>query len=160
MAFFFAALGQAYQDTHANNFVSTVKGAHRWLGFIHAMYMVGCLVAPFVATSVASSGSSHWHFFYATPIGLGVVNLLLVWVAFHEWATVKQSSQSEGAATSRQRDAQIEIQKTLSTIGVWLLSLFFFFYIGAVITAGGKSLHTDSSDCATNGSRLDRRISG
>ncbi|KAL2851561.1 major facilitator superfamily domain-containing protein [Aspergillus pseudoustus] len=137
VTFFVAALGQAYQDTHANNFVATVQGAHRWLGFIHAMYMAGCLVAPFVATGVASSESSRWHFFYATPLGLGVLNLLLVWVAFREWATMKQSSQSEEATTSRQRDARTEMQKTLSTAGVWLISLFFFFFLGAVITAGG-----------------------
>ncbi|KAJ0413328.1 hypothetical protein BJY00DRAFT_319902 [Aspergillus carlsbadensis] len=29
------------------------------------------------------------------------------------------------------------MQKTLSTAGVWLISLFFFFFLGAVITAGG-----------------------
>ncbi|KAL3467707.1 major facilitator superfamily domain-containing protein [Aspergillus heterothallicus] len=142
VAFCVAALGQAYQDTHANNFVATVKGAHRWLGFIHAMYMAGCLVAPFVATGVASSGESRWHYFYAFPLGLGVVNLILVWVAFREWATLKTSTnntQSEGVRVrmSRQSEARIEMQKTISSKGVWLLSLFFFFFLGAVITAGG-----------------------
>ncbi|KAL4976865.1 major facilitator superfamily domain-containing protein [Aspergillus desertorum] len=92
VTFFIAALGQAYQDTHANNFVATVKGAHRWLGFIHAMYMGGCLVGPFVSTAVASSGrTSHWELFYTTPLGMGVVNLVLVWVAFREWATMRQN---------------------------------------------------------------------
>lgn len=144
VAFFSAALGQAYQDTHANNVVFTVKGAHRRLGFIHAMYMAGCLIAPFAATGIASSGSSRWHFFYPAPVGLGMVNLLLVWVAFREWATMKQRAQSEEAATSRQSDTRIEMQKTLSATSVWLLSLFFFFDIGAVITASGKSLDSAS----------------
>ncbi|OJJ08126.1 hypothetical protein ASPVEDRAFT_155847 [Aspergillus versicolor CBS 583.65] len=137
VTFAIAALGQGYQDTHANNFVTTVKGAHRWLGFIHAMYLAGCLVAPFVATGVASSSSSHWHFFYATPLGLGVLNLLLVWVAFREWSTIKKRSQSEGVTPSRQHNALVEMQKTLGSAGVWLISLFFFFFLGAVITAGG-----------------------
>ncbi|KAJ0419869.1 major facilitator superfamily domain-containing protein [Aspergillus carlsbadensis] len=140
VTFFVAALGQAYQDTHANNFVATVKGAHRWLGFIHAMYMAGCLVAPFIATGVASSGEHHWHFFYAAPVGLGVLNLGLVWVAFREWATFKQVVQAgtgEQPTVSRQKDARVEMQKTLSSGGVWLISLFFFFFLGAVITAGG-----------------------
>ncbi|KAL2808255.1 major facilitator superfamily domain-containing protein [Aspergillus granulosus] len=137
VTFCFAALGQAYQDTHANNFVATVNGAHRWLGFIHAMYMAGCLVGPFIATGVASSGASHWELFYAAPLGLGVVNLLLVWVAFREWASLKQITRSDEAGTSRRRDAKVEMQKTLSTAGVWLVSLFFFFFVGASITAGG-----------------------
>ncbi|KAL4742442.1 major facilitator superfamily domain-containing protein [Aspergillus similis] len=140
VTFFIAALGQAYQDTHANNFVATVKGAHRWLGFIHAMYMGGCLVGPFVSTAVASLGrSSHWELFYTTPLGMGVVNLGLVWVAFHEWATMRQREQggpAEGPA-SRKQDATAEIKRTLATPAVWLLSLYFFFFLGAAITAGG-----------------------
>ena len=38
--FFLVAIGQAYNDTHANTFVAGVKGAHRWLAVIHASYMV------------------------------------------------------------------------------------------------------------------------
>ncbi|KAL4864942.1 hypothetical protein BDV12DRAFT_158379 [Aspergillus spectabilis] len=139
VTFFLAGLGQAYQDTHANNFVATVKGAHRWLGFIHAMYMGGCLVAPFVATAVASSGgSSHWQLFYTTPLGMGVLNLVLTCVAFREWVNMKQPDQNGTAvAISRQREARVEMQKTLSTPAVWLVSLYFFFFLGAAITAGG-----------------------
>ncbi|KAL2859898.1 putative MFS transporter [Aspergillus lucknowensis] len=144
VTFFFAALGQAYLDTHANNWVSTVKGAHRWLGFIHAMYMAGCLVGPFVSTAVASasasagSSTSHWQLFYTTPLGLGVINLVLVCVAFREWMTVKEHSQSETTeSTSRQREARREMQKTLATPSVWFLSLYFFFFLGVAITAGG-----------------------
>ncbi|KAL4883493.1 major facilitator superfamily domain-containing protein [Aspergillus karnatakaensis] len=138
VTFFIAALGQAYQDTHANNFVASVKGAHRWLGFIHAMYMGGCLVAPFVATAVASSGStSHWQLFYTTPLGMGILNLVIACIAFREWITMKERDVSGTVASSRQRDARVEMQKTLSTPGVWLVSLYFFFFLGAAFTAGG-----------------------
>ncbi|KAL4797811.1 major facilitator superfamily domain-containing protein [Aspergillus venezuelensis] len=139
VTFFLAALGQAYQDTYANNFVSTVKGAHRWLGFIHAMYMAGCLVGPFVATGVASSGSnSNWGLFYTAPLGLGVINLILVYVAFREWITLKKTEgEAVQSPTSRKQEATAEMRKTVSTPGVWLISLFFFFFLGAVITAGG-----------------------
>ncbi|KAL4949893.1 major facilitator superfamily domain-containing protein [Aspergillus filifer] len=139
VTFFLAALGQAYQDTYANNFVSTVKGAHRWLGFIHAMYMAGCLVGPFVATGVASSGlSSNWGLFYTAPLGLGIINLTLVYVAFCEWITLKKSEgEAMQSSTSRNQEATAEMRKTMSTPGVWLISLFFFFFLGAVITAGG-----------------------
>src|SRR4051812_17496868 len=52
--FFIQAAGMSFQDSHSNTFVASVNGAHRWLGFIHAMYALGCLVAPFVATGIAS----------------------------------------------------------------------------------------------------------
>ena len=38
--FFLVAVGAAYNDTQANTFVATVKGAHRWLAVIHASFMV------------------------------------------------------------------------------------------------------------------------
>ena len=139
VAFCFASLGQAYQDTHANTFIASVKVAHRWLGFIHAMYMAGCLAGPFISTAVASSGSeTTWQWFYTAPLGLGVINLVLVCVAFREWITIKRSIPSTATTpSSREQEAKREMQKTLVTPNVWLISLYFFFFLGAVITAGG-----------------------
>jgi hypothetical protein len=39
---------------------------------------------------------------------------------------------------SNMQNALKEMQKTLELPGVWVLSLYFFFFLGAVITAGGK----------------------
>jgi fucose permease len=44
-----------------------------------------------------------------------------------------ESEESE----SKGKTAWKEIKATLSLPGVWLLSLFFFFFLGAAITAGG-----------------------
>lgn len=155
MTFFIASLGQAYNDTHANTFVSELRGtAHRWLGFIHAMYMAGCLVGPFVATGVASvNEESRWNLFYIFPLGLGVVNLALVGLSFHDRVgflsrkkTVATGATNDEALSHDQyqpervstgKAAVNEMKETLSTPGVWLLSLFFFFFLGAAITAGG-----------------------
>ncbi|KAJ5286316.1 hypothetical protein N7524_001622 [Penicillium chrysogenum] len=137
VTFFLASLGQAYNDTHANTFVSALNGAHRWLGFIHAMYMAGCLVGPFVATGVASANvDSKWYLFYLFPLGVGVVNLAFVGGSFRDRmaASTVRGKQGNGTASS---SALKEIKDTLSTPGVWLLSLFFFFFLGATITAGG-----------------------
>lgn len=140
VTFLFASLGQAYQDTHANTFVSSVPAAHRWLGFIHAMYMAGCLVGPFVSTAVASADpQTRWNFFYAAPLGLGVINLALVLVAFRDHLAWKKPEQDQtGGQSPTGQGAWKEMQSTLRTPGVWLLSLFFFFFLGAVITAGGE----------------------
>lgn len=145
ITFWLVSLGQAYQDTHGNTYVAGLKGAHRWLAFIHAMYMAGCLVAPFVSTVVASAGEkSHWFLFYTFPLGLGVANMALVFGAFRDTVTVNRSkpvvvegTNEEGNELSRNEDAMSLIKETLRDRSVWLLSLFFFFFMGATLTASG-----------------------
>jgi fucose permease len=155
VTFFLASLGQAYNDTHANTFVSSLNGAHRYLGFIHAMYMAGCLVGPFVATGIASANvDSKWYLFYLFPLAVGVVNLGLLGFSFRDcMAKVVLRREVEG------KSAWKEIKDTLSTPGVWLVSLFFFFFLGATITAGGMCLFVSILDCwLTDWARLDGRV--
>jgi hypothetical protein len=38
VTFFLQAAGMTYNESHANTFVASIDGAHRLLGFIHAMY--------------------------------------------------------------------------------------------------------------------------
>lgn len=144
-SFWFAHIGQGYQDMHANSWVATVKAAHRWLGFIHAMYMAGCLVGPFVATGIASANDiSKWCLFYTFPIGLNVINVLATAYAFRSTLAVKRKGhahdEQEGQPVqrkSRNKDALKEMQATLKIRSVWLLALYFFFFLGVAITAGG-----------------------
>lgn len=157
VTFWLVSIGQAFQDTHANTFVAGIgAGSHRWLAFIHAMYMAGCLVGPFVSTAIASAGGedarSHWYLFYTFPLAIGVANLALVMVAFRDTTRLhkKQSAASDAAepidqdgqqeqhaSVSRNKGAVTLIRATVSTPSVWLLCLFFFFYLGAVLTASG-----------------------
>lgn len=145
ITFCLASLGQAYQDTHGNTFVAGVKGpgTHRWLAFIHAMYMAGCLVGPFVATGVASAG--RWELFFCFPLGLAVLNLVFVAFAFRNTLRLKPRKPAVEAnigvdsslAASRNESAMLLVKETLGDKNVWLLSLFYFFFLGATITASG-----------------------
>ncbi|KAF5005967.1 hypothetical protein FDECE_7636 [Fusarium decemcellulare] len=145
VTFWLASLGQAYQDTHGNTYVAGTKGSHRWLAFIHAMYMAGCLVGPFVATGVASSGSvSRWYLFYTFPLGIGVINVALVMVAFWDTLRIKRKQpatertlEADQEPVSRNEDALMLMKETLKNKSVWLISLFFFFFLGATLTASG-----------------------
>ncbi|PYI31138.1 MFS transporter [Aspergillus indologenus CBS 114.80] len=146
VTFFLASLGQAYNDTHANTYVASVKAAHRWLGFIHAMYMAGCLVGPLVATAVASAGATaQWNLFYLAPLSLGVLNLVFVMTALHDQLTTRSATfdpsperpQEDAHPDSKSHRALVEIKNTLRVPTVWLASLYFFFFLGAAITAGG-----------------------
>ncbi|KAM0405666.1 hypothetical protein HYE67_009997 [Fusarium culmorum] len=145
VTFWLASLGQAYQDTHGNTFVAGTKGSHRWLAFIHAMYMAGCLVGPFVATGIASVGStSRWYLFYTFPLAIGVLNVAFVVYAF--WDTLKlkrkqkpteRTLEADESPASRNEDAFSLIKETLRNKNVWLVSMFFFFFLGATLTASG-----------------------
>lgn len=148
VTFWLASLGQAFQDTHGNTFVAGTKGSNRWLSLIHAMYMAGCLCGPFVATAVASAGEeSHWYLFYCFPLGLGVANLTLVFVAFRDTFGLVRKQPAVGevradaelaSPDSPEKDtAMTLIKDTLKTRSMWLLSLFFFCFLGATLTASG-----------------------
>jgi hypothetical protein len=64
LSLFLQAAGMAYNESHANTFAASVDGAHRLLGFIHAMYALGCLIASFVATAIAVNLPDRWSLFY------------------------------------------------------------------------------------------------
>ncbi|OLN85437.1 Bypass of stop codon protein 6-like protein 5 [Colletotrichum chlorophyti] len=143
VTFWLVCLGQAYQDAGANAYVASVKAAHRWLAFIHALYTAGCLVAPFVATPIASTGeTSRWYLFYSFPLGIGVANFALTSFAFRD--TIKRSRR-RGTQAQPQPDTNVEEKKTASQLmkaalmskSLWMISLFFFFLLGASITASG-----------------------
>ena len=137
LTFFVTGLGQAYQDSHANTFVSSVKGAHRWLGFIHAMYGAGLLVSPFVATTIAvSTTQKWWTLFYLFPLGLSAANLAMVLVTFRESVALRLERQ--GDPEPERRSVMVEAKQMLKTRDIWIFCLFFFFYLGACSTSGGK----------------------
>jgi len=140
--FFISSLGVAFQDSHSNTFVSTVNDAHRWLGFIHAMYALGALVSPFVATPIAASMQPKRSIFYVFLVGLGVVNMVGVLVAFRD--SIRSLSRSlstseDGHAPGRGVEAFRGMANTLRLRVVWILSIYFFFMLGIGITAGGMS---------------------
>jgi fucose permease len=156
VTFLLVCVGQGYQDTHGNTFVASTNSAHRGLAFIHAMYMAGCLCGPFVSTAVASANSpSQWYLFYLFPLGLGVINMCLVLYAFRDSLGFKRKTRIDPAnipgnvpgvpeqqlpetqdAADNNR-ALVLMRETLASRNVWLLSLFFFFFLGATLTASG-----------------------
>ena len=141
VTFFLQAAGMGYQDSHANAFVASIKGAHRWLGFIHAMYALGCLVAPFVATPLAARMGNRWPLFYLVLVGVGSVNIIATGVTFRDTLRIRRKIQasetSQEGTTSRNRSAFRDMVATLKAPPVYLLSMFYFFMLGTGITAGG-----------------------
>ncbi|KDN70984.1 putative glucose and galactose transporter [Colletotrichum sublineola] len=142
-SFWLVCLGQAYQDAAANAYVASVKAAHRWLASIHALYMAGCLIAPFVATPISSTGNtSRWYLFYIFPLAVGVVNLALTSYAFRDTiiAGRRRGILERGhpeMEVGETKSASALMKSALMTKSLWMISLFFFFLLGASITASG-----------------------
>ncbi|KFY35218.1 hypothetical protein V494_06107 [Pseudogymnoascus sp. VKM F-4513 (FW-928)] len=143
VTFFLAAVGAAFQDAQANAFVATIKSAHRWLGVIHASYGAGCVVGPLVAAAIASNKPDQWALFYGFAIGIAGLNMGLVTLAFWEDTTygkkVAEASgeESEEGVQGSFGKAWVEMRETAAQKEVWLLSVFYFFYLGLAITLGG-----------------------
>lgn len=165
VSFFVQTLGMALQDAHGNTFVSSANLAHRWLGFIHASYAAGTLLGPPIATAIASKGAAaaaagvaadqttgdHWTRVYFVLLGLGVLNLVAVVVGFSD--TIWQGQrvitpvadgefaevESGTIQTSQSKAAMKDMRDLFSLRSFWTISLFYFFELGAWMTASGAS---------------------
>jgi nitrate/nitrite transporter NarK len=104
------------------------------------MYMAGCLVGPLVATAIATT-DSRWYLFYVVPSGLGIINLTLIVIAFRDNMTVRMRRHvvDQSGQSSVGHDALLEMKNTLRLPAVWIMSLYFFFFLGAAVTAGGEA---------------------
>ncbi|KAF2209949.1 hypothetical protein CERZMDRAFT_113662 [Cercospora zeae-maydis SCOH1-5] len=141
-SFFPICLGQGLQDSQANTFVSMIVKAHRWLGVIHGSYSVGGLCGPLLASAIASNLDGNWAAFYYVPTGIGALNLALCIYAFRDDITIGKriTSTAQRLSHMEQRRSKVawrELKGAMNQKSVWLLSAFFFLYIGAALTMGG-----------------------
>ena len=99
------------------------------------------MVGPLVATATAVRMPEEWYRFFWVLLGVAGVNGGVVAWAFRR--DVGRSTGREGEEAGEPNEmaamgAWQEMKRTLRERVVWLLSLFFFFYLGAGITAGGE----------------------
>lgn len=139
--FFLQAAGMAFNESHANTFVASLQKSHRPLRFIHAMYALGTLVSPFVATAIASAAPARWALFYSYLIGIGGINMLAAALVFKESLKMHSKpdldSHQPSARMSRRKQANRDTVAALKSPPVYLLSMFYFFMLGTGITASG-----------------------
>ncbi|KAI8965707.1 MFS general substrate transporter [Daldinia sp. FL1419] len=146
ITFFLQSLGMAYQDSHSNTFVSGLKNVpHRWLSFIHACYALGCFIGPLIATAIATSTNTNtmaidgWKRVYLILVGISVLNVAGVAIAFRDslWGRLNAALTTNAPRPKRNRAAMTDMARLLKSKTLWLLSMFYFFELGASFTAGG-----------------------
>ncbi len=74
VGFFFSGFGLATNLTEFNMFVSLYSKNKKYLGYLHASYGIGGIVAPLVGNIMTSNGIK-WSYFYFILLGLSVFNL-------------------------------------------------------------------------------------
>lgn len=132
----------AYQDAHSNTFVSNLKNVpHRWLSFIHACYALGTFLGPLIATAIANAPNTlaieDWRRVYFILLGVSVLNVLGVVVAFRDTVFSRLHAKNEPRSQKRNRLAMVTMVKLFKSKTLWLISMFYFFELGATFTAGG-----------------------
>ena len=132
ISFLFSGLGVAYQDAQANTFAANVQNAHRWLGMLHAVYGLGALIAPLIATTIAAR-TPYWHYYYIIMLGVAAIDIALLTWTFRKGLFKPISAKAKDTAGK-------ELRQALSTRATWVLSGFFFLYVGAEVTSGGTLL--------------------
>jgi fucose permease len=75
------------------------------------------------------------------PVGIGVVNLAMTSYWFRDETAVyqrlKHGRAEQPPDLRRSTAARVELVATVKQKSIWLLSIFYFVYLGAAITAGG-----------------------
>lgn len=97
-----------------------------------------------MASPVAGANvPSRWYLFYLFPLGLSVLNLGLVVVAFRDGLGMVRGraggAEERAEGNMGNSGAMVEVKRMLKLRNLWLLSLFFFFHLGAATTTGGMS---------------------
>jgi MFS family permease len=148
-----------YQDTHANAWAGGLPQAHRCLGFIHAMFALGCLVGPLTATAIATAtGSGHskekgieaWRMGYFQLIGIHALNLIGMLLAFGNplkqrqirepivpLAPVTATTDPEIVERRCSKEDLRDVGQLLRMKSFWLIGGFYLFNCGAWSAAGG-----------------------
>ncbi|KIY68294.1 MFS general substrate transporter [Cylindrobasidium torrendii FP15055 ss-10] len=136
IAYTINGVGLAVQDAQANGYVACLtEAAETKMGLLHAIYGLGALCAPLVATQFAYL--PHWSFHFLVSLGLALVNLILA-VTIFRFKTQDECLHEIGYE-SREKGASehSEFRKILGRKTVHLIAFFALVYVGVEVTIGG-----------------------
>jgi MFS family permease len=74
--------GLGLQDAQVNSLLTRLPNATSRMSIAHAVYGLGALVSPVIATQFAKPDVKNWHFHYLCSVGLMSLNSLLLTYTF------------------------------------------------------------------------------
>jgi fucose permease len=129
-----AGFGLALQDAQFNTYIARLPGAATKLGISHAIYGVGALLSPIVATLLMQAKIPP-PLFYLTNTAWCVASLTALLVGFGFSGSGLSDGQSQSSAES---DGRVTSLRTvISSRAVWATLLFISLYTGSETTEAG-----------------------
>ncbi|KAH9852210.1 MFS general substrate transporter [Lenzites betulinus] len=129
--------GLSLQDAGANGFVASLTdNATTKMGILHAVYGVGALSSPLVATQFAQL--PRWSFHYLVSLGVALSNVILLTAVFRFkdqdtcLAEIGQTPTHEDESSANDKYGQMFKLRELH-----LLAVFILIYVGIEVTLGG-----------------------
>lgn len=130
----FAGFGLALQDAQFNTYIARLPGATTKLGIVHAIYGVGALLSPVVATLLMKAQTPP-PLFYFTNLAWCVTTMTVLLAGFG----FTGGSLSDGRLRSGgdNEDGLASLRTVISSRVVWAALLFISLYTGAETTEAG-----------------------
>lgn len=123
-----AGFGIALQDAQYNTYVARLPGASTKLGIVHALYGVGALASPVVATLVMRANAPP-PLFYFTNLAWCVASMTVLSAGFV--FSSNNSSDRRFRSTAENDDGIASLRTVISSRVVWATLLFVSLYTGA-----------------------------
>ncbi|KAJ0302897.1 hypothetical protein COL516b_006943 [Colletotrichum fioriniae] len=138
-AFVVAGFGNGLSDAGWNAYVGNMARANEVLGFLHAFYGVGGVIAPLIATTMINKANLGWWNFYYFMLGLATIELVWCTAAFWTqtgavYRALVSHSRSDNAGGGGLRTALFKRPYARVT---WLCALFLLAYVGTEVSLGG-----------------------
>ncbi len=138
IAYTINGIGMAFQDAQANGYVACFQNdPETKMGIMHAVYGLGALCSPLVATQFAYL--PRWSFHYLTSLGVALTNTISLWAMFR-LKTQDDCLAEIGHPPGEKGDNEHSTFRQILTLKtVHLLAFFILVYVGVEVTIGGMS---------------------
>jgi fucose permease len=123
-----AGFGLALQDAQFNTYIARLPDSATKLGISHAIYGVGALSSPIVATLLMQAKVSP-PLFYFTNLAWCVTSMIVLVTGFGFGGTKSLGSRFQSIEESDERIASL--RTVISSRAVWTASIFICFYNGS-----------------------------
>lgn len=108
------------------------------LGFLHAFYGLGAVIAPIIATTIVTKGERlPWYYFYYVMIALAAIEVVSSIWAF--WGATGDIFRANNPRTTNSKDNRMKesLVRFPHARVTWICALFLLGYVGIEVALGG-----------------------
>lgn len=135
--FSIAGFGNGLADAAWNAWMGNMANPNEILGFLHAFYGLGAVLAPLIATTMITKGNLPWYTFYYVMISMAFIELTSSTLAF--WKADGAAFRAANPRTGEGKDNRMKeaIMRLPYARVTWCCAIFFLGYVGIEVALGG-----------------------